>query len=93
MEICLTFVNSNFGTKTSGSINDITASGVHFVGNAVTGKPNDQSGAGTGGMVISAYAGVDNYVYLYIKNTSATSGVVWVHRKAGGTDYGWIQLI
>ena len=86
-------INSNFGTKTSGSINDITASGVHFVGNAVTGKPNNWSGAGTGGMVISAYAGVDNYIYLYFKNSADASGIVWMHRKAGGTDNGWIQLI
>jgi len=68
---------------------DINKSGIFYVGNSVTGKPNDIVGAGTGGMLVSEYTSDDNRVYLYIRNGGLQENFVYARKVNGGNDYGW----
>lgn len=78
-------VASRFDTINSGDVLDIKKSGIYFAGTNLTGKPEN---AGNG-MLIVAYAGESNRVYVYI----GTNHSLYVRRFAGGsnTDSGWIN--
>ena len=88
----LTNINARFAGYTSGSVNDIKTSGIFFVGNSVTDKPNG-TGPGTGGMLIVAYFAADNLVRLFIpnRNVSGSRGI-WFSGVTGGTALSWVQL-
>ena len=89
------FINSRLSStaKTTGDISDINYTGITFIGNSVTGKPEAVgTGSGTGGMIVSSYATQDNFAYLYIRNNVSTTNFVWAYRKYGGIDGGWTLI-
>lgn len=78
-------VASRFDTISSGDVLDIKKSGIYFAGTNLTGKPENTGN----GMLIVAYSGESNRVYVYI----GTNHSLYVRRFAGGsnTDSGWIN--
>ena len=78
-------VASRFDTISSGDVLDIKKSGIYFAGSNLTGKPENTGN----GMLIVAYSGESNRVYVYI----GTNHSLYVRRFAGGsnTDSGWIN--
>ena len=78
-------VASRFDTISSGDVLDIKKSGIYFAGTNLTGKPENVGN----GMLIVAYSGESNRVYVYI----GTNHSLYVRRFAGGsnTDSGWVN--
>lgn len=78
-------VASRFDTISSGDVLDIKKSGIYFAGSNLTGKPENTGN----GMLIVAYSGESNRVYVYI----GTNHSLYVRRFAGGgnTDSGWVN--
>lgn len=79
-------------SMSSGSIDDVVKTGIYYVGNAVTGKPNGITGAGTGGMLIVMYVNETNYVKIFVRNTDISDHFAYVRRVNGGTDMGWALI-
>lgn len=71
-------LNSKFKTIESGSFNDISASGIYYLKNAVTDKPINQHG-----MLILSVIDSNTAMGLYLP--SANSYAVYTCVKAGGT--------
>ncbi len=78
-------LNNRFKTVASGSIYDLTTTGMYYCQNAVTDKP-----VNNGGLLIVGAFSATNLARLYISNAANVS--LYVSRTSGSTTSEWIQI-